>query len=207
MNKTDKNPFDSIPTTIKTERLELRCLNVTKENAELLFTMFDGEKPKDYPFTAIAHDISKNNVLPESPQDMLKIMERDNGWLGNTGRIYYVFHESEPIGWTRIFYWKGSDTMQISQMFLVSKVWGRGFASEIYKTLDIIGFEKLGVNRITAQCDEKNIGSSKSIKKSHFTLNGVCPDGYMYEQPDGTKLFGNQEIWSKLKREYEQNGK
>ena len=197
-NTEIKNPFDELPKIIKTARLELRVLDITNENASLFMDAFRDENPKDYFFAAIAGGISKNGVLPETVEDAYQMMKRDAEWTKRNGRTYYVFYNDKLVGLTRVYYLDDIDTLQIAQMFLHSKVWGKGFAKEIYKILDVIAFEKLHAHRITVQCDVDNIGSKKSIETSGFHLDGISPDDYKYHSPYATKTYGNKMFWSKM---------
>lgn len=46
--------------------------------------------------------------------------------------------------------------------------WGKGYASEAIISISHLGFEKLGLKKITAGCYQNNIGSSKALLKAGF---------------------------------------
>lgn len=78
------------------------------------------------------------------------------------------------IGYRRLFFHDdATKTLQMSAVWLVRSVWGKGFASETSKEIEKIAFETLGANRIARQ-------------------GGVYPDN---------KLYDNM-MWTKLKSEY-----
>jgi [ribosomal protein S5]-alanine N-acetyltransferase len=50
--------------------------------------------------------------------------------------------------------------------------WGKGFATELSMTLVRYGFEELGLHRIIATCDVRNIGSYRVLEKVGMTREG-----------------------------------
>lgn len=62
------NPIKGLPKTIKTARLEMRQLDVTPENAQLVFNAVKNENPADFYFNRICN----TNLVPVSADEMLK---------------------------------------------------------------------------------------------------------------------------------------
>ncbi|PYI37211.1 N-acetyltransferase [Arthrobacter psychrolactophilus] len=50
--------------------------------------------------------------------------------------------------------------------------WGQGYASEAVQQLLRIGFDTLGLERITATCHPENAASVRVLEKNRFTLEG-----------------------------------
>lgn len=52
------------------------------------------------------------------------------------------------------------------------KYWGNGYATETAKALVKFGFSEMGVHRIHATCDPRNIASKRVLEKAGMTLEG-----------------------------------
>lgn len=189
------NPIKSLPTEIKTPRLELRQLTATMANAQMLFDAVRDENPDDFYFNPIGME----NTVPKDTDEMLRRMEFTERHAGDSGAWYYVFENGQPIGFRRFYFFDDPRrTFQMSEVWFIRRAWGMGFARETYEALEKIAFEALGANRITRQCSVDNIRSANSIRASGFHLDGVARGGGIY--PDD-KIYDNM-MWSKLKSEY-----
>ena len=189
------NPIKKLPKVIKTARLEMRQLDVTPENAQLVFDAVKNENPADFYY----NQIGNTNLLPKSMDEMLKQMQVEAAWTADNGINLYVFHNGKLIGYRRLFFHDdATKTLQMSAVWLIRSAWGNGFARETSDAIEKIAFETLGANRITRQCSVDNVRSANSIRSSDFHLDGIARQGGIY--PD-SKLYDNM-IWSKLKSEY-----
>lgn len=54
--------------------------------------------------------------------------------------------------------------------------WGQGFATEMANVLLAFDFEQLGMHRIFATCDPKNIASFSVLEKAGFQSEGRIRD-------------------------------
>lgn len=189
------NPIKKLPKIIKTTRLEMRQLDVTPENAQIIFDAVKNENPADFYYNQICN----NSVVPTSADEMLKQMQIESQWVTDNGVNLYIFHNEKPIGYRRLFFHDNpTKTLQISNVWLVRSAWGNGFARETSDAIEKIAFETLCANRITVQCSIDNVRSAKSIQSSGFHLDGIARQDGIY--PDN-KLYDNM-IWSKLKSEH-----
>ena len=75
------NPIKQLPRVIKTSRVEVRQLDVTRENAEMIFDAIKDENPSDFYFNPIGVD----NIVPKSADEVLKFMQRESGWTADNG--------------------------------------------------------------------------------------------------------------------------
>jgi ribosomal-protein-alanine N-acetyltransferase len=50
--------------------------------------------------------------------------------------------------------------------------WGRGYATEAARALLALGFDGLGLHRVTATCDPQNLASARVLEKSGMQLEG-----------------------------------
>lgn len=57
--------------------------------------------------------------------------------------------------------------------------WSRGYATEIVRLLLEVGFDKLGLRRITATCDPDNLASARVLEKAGFQFEGKI-DRHMF---------------------------
>ena len=188
------NPIKQLPRIIKTARLEMRQLDVTRENAEMIFDAIKNENPSDFYFNPIGGD----NIVPKSADEVLKFMQRESDWTADNGVALYLFQKDKFIGYRRLFFDNVTRTLQMATVWLVRSAWGNGFARESSDEIERIAFESMGANRITRQCSKDNLRSVNSIKSSGFHLDGIARQSGVY--PDG-KLYDNM-MWSKLRSEY-----
>ena len=189
------NPIKQLPKIIKTARLEMRQLEPTPENAQLVFDAVKNESPADFYYNQICN----NSAVPSNADEMLKQMQIESQWGADNGVNLYIFHNGNLIGYRRLYFHDDpTKTLQMATVWLVRSAWGHGFARETSDAIEKIAFETLGANRITRQCSADNIRSANSIKSSGFHLDGIARQGGVYFD---NKLYDNM-IWSKLKSEY-----
>ena len=189
------NPIKKLPKIIKTERLEMRQLDVTPDNAKIVFEAVKNENPADFYYNQICN----NSAVPSNADEILKQMQIEYQWASDNGINLYIFHNGKLIGYRRLFFHDdATKTLQMATVWLVRSAWGHGFARETSDAIEKIAFETLGANRITRQCSVDNVRSANSIRSSGFYLDGIARQGGVY--PDN-KLYDNM-IWSKLKSEY-----
>ena len=189
------NPIKKLPKIIKTERLEMRQLDVTPDNAKIVFEAVKNENPTDFYYNQICN----NSAVPSNADEILKQMQIEYQWASDNGINLYIFHNGKLIGYRRLFFHDdATKTLQMATVWLVRSAWGHGFARETSDAIEKIAFETLGANRITRQCSADNVRSANSIRSSGFHLDGIARQGGVY--PDN-KLYDNM-IWSKLKSEY-----
>ena len=190
------NPIKSLPKIIKTARLEIRQLDATLENAQIVFDAVKNENPSDFYFNRICN----TNLVPKTADEMLKQMQVEAGWAADNGINLYIFHDGNLIGYRRLYFHDDpTKTLQMAAVWLGRSAWGNGFARETSDVIEKIAFETLGANRITRQCSVDNVRSANSIRSSGFHLDGIERQGGVY--PDN-KLY-DMMMWSKLKSEYE----
>ncbi len=195
------------PKILKTARLELRQLEPTMENAQLLFDVLKNENPDDFgfnPTTAFDPKLKKNQTnLPESVQDMFETMQEKEIWVkGDTyndpGSIYYIFLDGRLIGARRLHWNESFKTMQLSEVWIIKSARGRGYAIESMEALEKLAFVDFGANRLTGQCNVLNIPSAKVLEHTGWHTDGIARQSIL--NPDGS--YGDNMMWSKLKSEY-----
>ena len=172
--------FELFKKNLKTERLELRIMEPTLENATLIFDTLKNENPDDYKF--MWYSVSHKSHLTESVEETQQRMKLD--FESNNGCAYYIFHDGKFVGYQRIHYWADSRTLQCASVWFIKSARGMGFNKEVHNMLEKLGFEQLNINRICRQTMAGNLDSKKSIENSGYHLDGV--DRQCNLMPDGT---------------------
>jgi len=192
-----KKFFELFRRDLKTPRLELRILEPTPENAEMVWNVVKNEKPDDFKYTWFT--VSHKSHLTESVEETQERMKID--YESKNGCAYYVFYNNKFIGYMRIHFWAESRTLQCASVWFIKSMWGKGFNKEIHDKLEDIAFNGLQVNRICRQTMAENIASKKSIEHSGYHLDGI--DRQSNRMPDGTYM---DHLWfSKLASEYKKS--
>ena len=62
---------------------------------------------------------------------------------------------------------------------LASRHWGQGYATEALRAAIRHGFDALGLNRIEADIDPRNIGSARVLEKLGFRKEGYMPERWI----------------------------
>ena len=181
---------------LKTERLELRLLRPTQENADMVYNVLKHENPEDYKYTD--YTATHKSRIAQSAAEVLEIMRTDSGY--DNGCTYYVFHNNKLVGYMRIHFWETSRTLQCASVWLIKSARGHGFNKEIHDKLEDLAFNHLHVNRICRQTMAGNLSSKKSIETSGYHLDGI--DRQSNRMPDGT--YTDHLWYSKLVSEYKQ---
>ena len=70
--------------------------------------------------------------------------------------------------------------------------WGQGYANEIIPELVTFGFDCLGLNRIHAEVDPRNVASTKALLRVGFQEEGRLRENWIYrgEKPSDSILLG-----------------
>ncbi len=183
---------------LQTQRLELRILEPTPENAKLIWDAIKDENPNDFKFIHYSPKYLK--TLPESESETLETMKQEAADTANNGVIWYVFHNGKLIGHHGMFYFDSNDSAQGGNIWFKKSAQGHGFNKEIYSLLEKMVFEQLKANRFARACDEFNINSKKCILGGGFHQDGHIRGANKH--PDGT--YSAQLVFTKLASEYKQ---
>jgi RimJ/RimL family protein N-acetyltransferase len=62
---------------------------------------------------------------------------------------------------------------------LGSQYWGQGYATEALEAVIGYGFHALGLNRIEADIDPRNVGSARVLEKLGFRKEGYMPERWI----------------------------
>ena len=181
---------------IKTQRLEMRVLGATKNNASMIYDILKHESPEDFQY--IMFSARHRTPLPKSKKEILQILQMDTDKKNTHDVAWYVFHQDKLIGYQKVHYFEISKAFKFTDVWFIKSAWGNGFNQEIHKKLESIAFEKLKAHSAIRECMDVNVRSEKSIRASGYHLDGCLRE--CNPLPDGT--WANQLVFTKLHTEY-----
>lgn len=186
--------FELFKHDIKTERLEMRIMEPTFENAQIVWDVIKNENPQD--FLYMWYSVTHNSHLTESVEETRDRMKLD--YESRTGCAYYIFHDGKFVGYMRLHYIRDNKTLQCASVWFIKSAWGYGFNKEVHDKLEDMAFNGLGANRICRQVMAGNVRSKHSIESSGYHLDGI--DRQANHMEDGSYM---DHLWySKLASEY-----
>jgi len=125
------------------------------------------------------------NSLEESEQFLADAcLKRDGRFL------LAVCFEGNVIGSASV--WVTDESQQIGELgyTLHQKFWGQGLGTEVAGMLVHLGTDVLGLSRIMATCDARNIGSRRVLEKAGLTLVGrIAEDEPLIKGRNETLVF------------------
>lgn len=179
---------------LHTSRLELRHLIPNRQNAKMIYDALKNESPDDYKYEPL---MKMPKILPTSVNDTLKMMQYHAESEQDGSCVFYMFHNDQFIGFRKISFYKDAFVLKLNTVWLVSSARGYGFASESYRIIEDIAFNKLKVNKIMRVNIVENQDSAKLAERTGFVLDGISRQAvYMNNK------FFDLMIWSKLYSDY-----
>ena len=179
---------------LRTERLELRHLIPNRQNAKIIYDALKNEKPDDYKYEPLITTKKSIKVLPKSVSDVLKMMQYNADSEANDACVFYMFYNNQFIGVRKISYFKDAFTLKLNSVWLVSSARGHGFATESYRAIEDIAFNKLKANKIMRVNFVKNKKSAKLAENIGLVLDGISRqavymNGKFYDLMQWSKLY------------------
>ena len=159
----DKDLFKNLP-ELQTPRLILR--RMTMDDAADMF--------------AYASDLEVTRFLDWPPhrsiEDSIRFLEGVmDAYAAGDPRSWAIVHREDGrmIGTGGFLFW--DDIANRSELgYAVSRsYWGQGLMSEAVPEMLRFGFERMGLNRIEARCNARNMASRRVLEKSGFNLEGT----------------------------------
>lgn len=175
--------------TLETERLILRLFN--DSDVEDLYEMCSDELVTKYlnfeTYTSITDAYERLEVVKKEYEELhvppvWAIELKDTGKV--IGSIGFL-HVKENHSYAEIGY------------LLHRRYWNKGIMSEAVKEVLKFGFEKMELNKITIDCDSRNIGSYRVMEK-----NGLVYEGTLRQQRFNKGEYVDVKVYSILKEEY-----
>lgn len=176
------------------ERLELKHLSATIQNAELIYKVLKNEKPDDYRY----EPLSAPNILPQSVSETLHMMKQYEDLTQDNGCVFYMFYNNKFIGVRRLFLFQDTNTLKFATVWVVSWARHQGFAQESFRLLENIAFNNLKVNRLTRVNIIDNKDSTRLARSTGFILDGVSRQAVSINDGQLHDLM----FWSKLRADY-----
>lgn len=160
------SPLLDFPQTIKTPRLVLRVIGVTRENAERLFAII--EQNRDFLEAWQGHFEYIHNA-----DDVLDYLGRRAKQIeDNTGMCFYIYRGAEIIGRIR-FSVTAPGECEIGY-WLVESATGNGYMAESLSALESELF-KFGFNKIIIDIDAGNTSSENVARRAGYVLERRLP--------------------------------
>jgi len=178
--------FDSL--VLETPRLRLRPLR--RDDAGALYGVFSDPRVMRYWSTAPWTDLAPAHILVETDQQAMAAGEhlrlglerRDDGALLGTCTLYH-FHWSNrraDIGYALAF-----------------DAWGQGYMGEALAALVGHGFDELGLNRLEADIDPRNLASARALGRLGFREEGLLRERWIVEGE-----VSDSAIWGLLRSDW-----
>jgi RimJ/RimL family protein N-acetyltransferase len=179
--------------TLRTDRLELRHLIPNIENAKIIYAALKNENPDDYKYEPL---MKAPKILPKSIADTLKMMQYHAESEKNDACTFYMFHNNQFIGVRKISFYKEANVLKLNSVWLVSVARGQGFASESYRVIEDVAFNKLKVNKIMRVNFVDNKDSAELAEKTGMILDGISRqavfmNGKYYDLMQWSKLYSD----------------
>ena len=178
---------------LRTDRLELRHLIPNRQNAKIIYDALKNENPDDYKYEPL---MKAPKILPKSVADTLKMMLYHAESEKNDACTFYMFYDNEFIGMRKISFYKEANVLKLNTVWLVSVARGQGFASESYRVIEDVAFNKLKVNKIMRVNFVDNKDSAELAEKTGMILDGVSRqavfmNGKYYDLMQWSKLYSD----------------
>ncbi len=172
--------FPSLP--IRTSRLVLRPPDIG--DAEALFSIFSDPEAMRYWATQPWH--ATNEAVARIEKDRASLMD------GSALRLFLQPSEGGPIvGAVTLFaFVEGSFRAELGYI-LSRQAWGRGLMQEALGALLRYGFSELGLRRIEADIDPRNVRSARVLERLGFTCEGHLRERWVVgDEVSDTALYG-----------------
>ncbi len=152
-------PLSEFAETILTLRLELRTLDATDENAQMIYNAMDGSRDYIESFQGFMEYI-------KSPDDVKALLQkRIQQRVTDEAVCYGIFHDNEFIGRIR-FKRTGADSGYVGY-WQTKPASGNGYMGEALSALEQELFN-FGFNKIIIEIDDGNIRSENVAKRNGY---------------------------------------
>lgn len=153
---------------LQSDRLIFR--EFQENDFQLFYSVFSDEQVMQYAW------IDRYEREEEAWAYFWKILRNNVAGVDRQAMEFAVFfaENNEFIGFADIEIHQKNEAGGCGEIgyFLLPPYWGLGYATEIARTLLEIGFEKLGLHRMTARCNANNIKSEKIMQKVGMLKEG-----------------------------------
>jgi len=119
---------------------------------------------------------------PNSEEDSLEFVQQvlaDSKEIPRSRFVFSVIVDDKLIGSGEINIQDFIDRKGEIGYIVHPDYWGLGYATEVAKVLIEFGFAQLGLHRISATCDPRNIGSVKVLEKAGMVHEGTIRDDFL----------------------------
>ena len=186
----------AFPLTLTGGRVELRTLDVTFDNARMLFDAVVKNRDHLLPWMLWASE-----AVTRTPEDSFNgLLRRQEGRDDKTKYDFGLFLGDRYIGNMGIFDISMEKKSAEIGYWLAKDATGKGYMTEAVKLLEDEAFLNLDLNRIMIKCDPRNIASANVAKRLGYTFEGVLRET---TYSDVEKRFVDDAVYSKLRAAWE----
>ncbi|MBQ6109851.1 MAG: GNAT family N-acetyltransferase [Alphaproteobacteria bacterium] len=179
---------------LRSERLVLKHLEPNKQNAKMIYDALKNENPDDYKYEPL---MKMPKILPTSVADTLKMMQYHSESEKSDACVFYMFHDNQFIGVRKISFYKEANTLKLNTVWLVFAARKHGFATESYRVIEDVAFNKLKVNKIMRVNLVENKKSAKLAENTGLILDGISRQAVFMNGK-----YHDLMQWSKLYSDY-----
>ena len=185
------------PVGLKSERIELRALDATLPNAEMVYKVID--RNRDYLLPWLPLWASRDRI--KSPKDILDFLEDcQKERAAGDACDFGIFAGGEYIGNVGVFDISDKNKSCALEYWICKDFAKKGYMTEAIKLVENMLFGTQGLNRIEIKCDTRNAPSESLARRLGYTFEGTARSGAVNEIEN---IFISNHIFSKLHDEWE----
>jgi ribosomal-protein-serine acetyltransferase len=178
---------------LRGKRLILKRNLPTIETAKTMFKTIDKNRKHLRPW------MIWEKLTLKTEDTMKYLFEKEGEFKAGKKVDYGIYLKKKYIGNIGIFNIDSKNKSAEIGYWISHSSTKKGYTTEAVKIIEKEFFEKIKLNRICIECDEKNKASAKTAIKCGYTLEGTRrEDGFN----ESTKKFRSTQMYSKLKSEY-----
>lgn len=171
---------DLTPTVLATGRLTLRWLE--ERDAAAQFAIFSDPEVTRY---------WSRPAWTEMTQAQDHIARALASYADGDALCFGVELEGQLIGNVSLFAFSEQSRRCEVGYALNSRHWGQGYTGEALRAVLDYGFRELGLNRIEADIDPRNLASARVVERLGFRKEGVLPERWIvHGEPADSAIYG-----------------
>lgn len=173
--------FIASNSSITTDRLTLNLM--TQEDIYNVFALASNEE-------IVRHTAALGTYQHTTIKDTQILFDRAFKGINESTMLWFTIHDQNTglfLGITTLYI--NTRHARAEYAVVIDKpFWGKGIGTEILKSLITFCFKELGLVRVEAECDPRNICSKMMIEKSGMKFEGYLRNYYMVNNEPKDRL-------------------
>ncbi len=181
----------SLPTPqLHTDRLTLRPFEVGDLDA--LYEMMSNPRVLEFWDAPVWEDASRAQTFLSACHEMSE---------GGTGARFVVESTTDKqfLGWCGVTRWNPTFRSASFGYCFFEQSWGKGYATEVGRSVLQWAFDTLDLNRIQAETDTRNSASARVLEKLGFVREGTLREDCIV-----SGVVSDSRVFGLLRRDWEQ---